>query len=216
MSGPDAGLRSTLFGLVPIDAWPVGDDAVGEPWDGFVRARNHLAAGDQDLAIREWSQIAMTIDAAGGESRHVLQAWQFLRSVNVHPDVSIAGQVLGVVVEVTVGSAHDVLATYVDGSVRYLNHAGGATILDDVPPEVAEKAAVVLAVGRALADQIGPWTEPQLPDLPVGTMRLTMLTRGGPRFGQGPDDVLGADPMAGPLLAASTELLVAVVDLASD
>lgn len=215
MSGPDEGLRSTLFGLVPMDAWPVGDDEIGEPWDGFVRARKHLEAGDQDLAIREWSRIALAIDVAGGESRHVLQAWQFLRSVGIVPDASIAGQVLGVVVEVTVDQAHDVLATYADGSVRYLNHAGGATILDDVPPAAVVLAANVLAAGQALADQIGPWTEPQLPDLPVGSMRLTMLTRGGPHFGQGPDDVLGADPMAGPLLVAATELLVSVVDLSA-
>ena len=213
MSGPDEGLRSTLFGMVPLDAWPVGDDSVGEPWDGFVRARQHLADGDQDLAIREWSQIAMAADLTGGESRHVLQAWQFLRSVNVHPDASIAGLVLGVVVEVTVDQAHDVLAAYADGSVRYLNHAGGATILDDVPPEVAEKAVAVLAAGQALADQIGPWEEPALPDLPVGSMRLTMLTRGGPRFGQGPEEVLGNDRLAAPVLAAATELLVAVVGL---
>lgn len=213
MSGPDEGLRSTLFGLVPLDAWPVGDEETGEPWDGFVRARNHLADGDQDLAIREWSRIAMATDMTGGESRQTLQAWQFLRSVGIVPDASIAGEVLGVVVEVTVEGAHDVLAAYSDGSVRYLNHAGGATILDDVPPEVVEPAAALLAAGQVLADQIGPWTEPQLPDLPVGQMRLTMLTRGGPRFGQGADDVLGNEPMAGPLLAAATELLVVVVGL---
>jgi hypothetical protein len=213
VSGAGDTLRSTLFGLVPLDGWPAGDDASGEPWDGFVRARQHLAAGDQDLAVREWSRIALAIDLVGGEVRHVLQAWQFLRAVNVHPDASIAGEVLGVVVEVTVGDAHDVLAAYADGSVRYLNHAGGATILDEVPAEVAVKVPPVLAAGQALADQIGPWTEPALPDLPVGQMRLTMLTRGGPRFGQGPDDVLGAEPMAGPLLAAATDLLVAVVGL---
>lgn len=213
MSGPDEALRSTLFGLLPLDAWPAGDGPSGEPWDGFVRARDHLAAGDQDLAIREWSQIALAAELTGGESRHVLQAWHFLRSVDVHPDESIAGEVLGIVVEVTVDGAHDVLAAYADGSVRYLNHAGGATVLDDVPPQTAALAANVLAAGQELADQIGPWTEPQLPDLPVGTMRLTMLTRGGPRFGQGPDDVLGDDPMAGPLLTAATALLVSVVEL---
>lgn len=213
MSGPDEGLRSTLFGLVPLEGWPDGDDAAGEPWDAFVRARRHLAAGDQDLAVREWASIETRASFGAVESRHLLQAWQFLRSVGIQPDASIAGQALGVVVEVTVDGAHDVLAAYADGSVRYLNHAGGATILDDVPPEVAVKAAAVLAAGQVLADQIGPWTEPQLPELSVGQMRLTVLTRGGPHFGQGADEVLGRDVMAGPLLAAATELLVAVVEL---
>ena len=213
MSGPDPALRATLFGMLPIEQWPAGDDPSGEPWDGFVRARNDLAAGDQDLAIREWSALETHAGFGPVESRHLLQAWHFLRSAGIQPDPSIAGVVLGVVVEVTVDDAHDVLAAYADGSVRYLNHAGGATILDEVPAEHAVLPANVLAAGQALADLIGPWTEPQLPDLPVGSMRLTMLTRGGPHFGQGPDDVLGADPKAGPLLVAATELLVAVVDL---
>lgn len=210
--GPDPGLRSTLFGLVPLEGWPEGDGPAGEPWDGFVRAREHLAAGDQDLAIREWAALETRAGFGAVESRHLLQAWHFLRSVGIQPDGSIAGVVLGVVVEVTVGGAHDVLAAYADGSVRYLNHAGGATILDDLPPGVAPRVPPVLAAGQALADQLGPWAEPDIPDLPVGQMRLTMLTRGGPRFGQGPDAVLGSDPLAGPLLGAATELMVAVVD----
>ncbi len=213
MSGPDAALRAMLFGDVPMDQWPAGDAPSGQPWDGFVRARQHLADGDQDLAIREWAALETRAGFGLVESRHLLQAWHFLRSVGVQPDASIAGEVLGVVVEVTVDDAHDVLAAYADGSVRYLNHAGGSTVIDEAPPEVAQAAASVLVAGQELAGQIGPWTEPQLPDLPVGHTRLTMLTRGGPCFGQGPDDAIGADPLAGSLLAAATGLLVAVVDL---
>src|SRR4051812_48398218 len=178
-----------LLGNVAIDAWPAGDDAAGAPWDGFVRARKHLADGDQDLAVREWSVIA---GFTTGESRHVLQAWHLLRSVGVQPDGSIAGEVLGVVVEVTVDGDHDVLAACADGSVRYLNHAGGATVIDAAPPEVADAATALLTAGRVLSAQIGPWAEPDLPPLPVGHTRLTVLTRGGLRFGQGPDAVLGA------------------------
>lgn len=215
MTGPDPALRATLFGDLPLDQWPAGDEASGAPWDAFVRARAHLANGDQDLAIREWSTLETSAGFVPVESRHLLQAWHFLRSVGIEPDDSIAGVVLGVVVEVTVDGSHDVLAAYADGSVRYLNHAGGSTIIDDAPEEVAAAAAAVLAAGQALSTQIGPWTEPALPELPVGHNRLTMLTRGGPRFGQGPGDVLGADPLAGPLLGAATELLVAVVDLGS-
>lgn len=202
-------LRRTLFGDLPMEEWPTGDDATGDTWASFVRARNHLAAGDQDLAIREWALI-------GGfehESRHILQAWHFLRSVNVHPDAAIEGEVLGVVVEVPIDDGHDVLAAYADGSVRYLNHAGGATVIDAPPPEVAQRAAAVLAAGQALADGIGPWTEPALPELPPGHTRLAMLTRGGHRFGQGIDTALVAQPGASELLGAATALLVSVVSL---
>ena len=100
MSGPDPGLRAALFGDLPMDQWPVGDEAGGPPWDAFVRARAHLAAGDQDLAIREWAGIETAAGFAAVESRHLLQAWHFLRAVGIQPDPSIAGEVLGVVAEV--------------------------------------------------------------------------------------------------------------------
>lgn len=203
-------LLPTLFGDLPLDAWPVGDDASGSPWDAFIRARRHLADGDQDLAIREWSTIA---GFTGDESRHILQAWHFLRSCNVHPDESIASEVLGVVVQVTVDDGNDTLAAYADGSVRYLNHAGGASIIDEPPAEVAPKVAALLAAGQALAVQIGAWDQPALPPLPLGDTRLLMLTRGGHRFGQGPDAALQQQPGASELFAAATDLLVAVVSL---
>jgi hypothetical protein len=217
MSGPEdarpATLAATLFGDVALDAWPPGDNPAGEPWDGFVRARKHLADGDQDLAIREWAAIETRAGFAPVESRHLLQAWHFLRSVNVHPDESIAAEVLGVVAEVAVGDSHDVLAVYADGSVRYLNHGGGSTIIDTAVPELTEPIAAVLAAGSALGTQIGPWTEPALPALPVGHTRFTLLTRGGPRFGQGPSEAIQTDPLAVPLFTAATALLVGIVDL---
>lgn len=213
MSGPDEALRATLFGDVAIERWPAGDAACGEPWDGFIRARQHLADGDQDLAIREWAALETRAGFGPVESRHLLQAWHFLRSVNVHPDETIAAVVLGVVAEVAVDASHDVLAVYADGSVRYLNHAGGSTVVDAPVPDLVEPIAAVLAAGAALSAQIGPWTEPRLPGLPAGHTRFTMLTRGGPRFGQGPADAIQADPLAVPLFAAATELLVAIVDL---
>lgn len=203
-------LLPLLFGDVPMDAWPTGDEPSGEPWDGFVRARRHLADGDQDLAIREWSAIA---GFTQGESRQVLQAWHFLRSCNVHPDESIASEVLGVVVQVTVNDGHDTLAAYADGSVRYLNHAGGASVIDVPPPEMGPKVTALLAAGQALASQIGTWDQPSLPPLPVGTARVLMLTRGGHRFGQGPDADLLVQPGAAELFAAATDLLAMIVDL---
>ena len=210
-----AELRPLLFGDVAIDRWlPAESDggvAASGPWASFARAREHLAAGDQDLAIREWSTIANPIVA--NESRHVLQAWTFLRQQGVQPDASIAGEVLGVVAEVSLDGGHDVLAAYADGSIRYLHHLGGATIVEPgaATPEMAAAAVAWLAVGQRAHDAIGPWDGPHLPPLPAGDSRVTMLARGGPRFGQGPDAAFRADPLAGALFAAATALLQAVV-----
>ena len=50
--------RFTIGGDVSLDEWPMGDDQTEEPWTSFVRARRHLADGDQDLAARLWFAIA--------------------------------------------------------------------------------------------------------------------------------------------------------------
>lgn len=212
-------LRASLLGDLPAQEWPAGDGPAGPPWDGFVRAREHLAAGDQDLAVRAWSAIAMT---PGLEARHTLQAWHLLRSVGVQPDASISGEVLGVVAEVAVGDGHDVLAAYRDGSVRYLNHGGGATVvepggLDGLGPQVAaDLAAAVegwLGVGQVVADATGPLEPGPWPALPTGHTRVAMLTRAGPHIGQGPDEQLRAEPTAEAFLAAATAVLLLIVDL---
>ena len=209
-----------LFGDVPMDEWPSADatgtvegGAVADqpPWSFFVEARQHLANGDQDLAVRSWLAVTM---AGLWESRHVVQAWRFLRSVGIQPDESIARQVLGVVAEVAVDGAHDALAAYRVGGVRYLNHAGPVVVIEESPPEIDAAATRLLDAAQLVAGAIGPWTEDALPTLPIGHSRFTMLTPRGPHLGQGPDDVLRSDAMAQPLFDTATDLLVAVTDLA--
>jgi hypothetical protein len=201
-------LRPLLFGTVPVDAWPADDDATAEPWASFVRARRHLASGDADLAIREWAPIA-TFDL--WEPRHRLQAWTFLRSAGIEPDDEVARSVLGVVAEVAVDDGHDALAAYADGSIRYLHHGGAVFSVDSTRYDLVMGAAALLAVGQEVADRLGAWPGPDLPTLEPGETRFTMLTPGGPVIGQGPDDALRIDPLAGPLYEASTALLAAVV-----
>lgn len=208
-------LRPTLYGDVSLDAWPAGDDHPDEPWASFVRARRHLADGDQDLAVRAWSAIAHD---ESQESRNRLQAWHFLRSINVHPDEElVARQAWGVVVEVPVDGGHDVLAAYPVGGVRYLNHAGGATVVEEGEggEELLVALARLLVAGQALADVLGPWTEGSLPEVPVDHTRLLVLTPGGHRFGQGPDAALRQEPLAAAVFSAATDLLVAVVALST-
>lgn len=208
MTEPADALALTLYGDLPLDAWPTGDDLTDEPWGSFVRARRHLDDGDQDLAVRAWVGVTMGTHL---EARHRLQAWHFLRSIGVHPDATIAAEVWGVVAEVAVDDGHDLLAAYDVGGVRYLNHAGGVTIVEDLSADAGVALARWLAAAQQLAGHIGVWTEPSRPALAVGDSRMTMLTPGGLRFGQGPDDVLRADAMAGPLFSAATALLIAVL-----
>ncbi|MBX3284643.1 MAG: hypothetical protein R2746_10620 [Acidimicrobiales bacterium] len=213
MTTPADALRPLLYGDVSLDEWPMGDDQTEEPWTSFVRARRHLADGDQDLAARLWFAIAADESL---EARNRLQAWHFLRSINIHPDeATVARQAWGVLVEVPVDDGLDVLAAYRVGGVRYLNHSGAATVLDEGQggDDVLAALPKLLAAGQALADVLGPWTDAPLPELAPGQTRLMALTPGGPRFGQGPDEALRQEPLAESLFSAATELLVAVVAL---
>jgi hypothetical protein len=203
-------LRPLLFGDVPLEGWPADDGATGEPWSSFVAARAALADDRLDEAIRLWAGIAAT---PGVESRHVVQAWTFLRANGVHPEESIAAVVHGVVIEVPVDAGRDVLAAYRDGSARYLNHSGAALVVDAGPASVTTAVAAVIAAAQPVADVGGVWEDAGLPDLPPLHSRLLMLTPGGPRFGQGPEAELRKEPMAAHVLDVATHLLVTLVAL---
>jgi hypothetical protein len=69
----------------------------------------------------------------------------------------------------------------------------------------------LLRTGQRVADAIGPWEEPRRPPPPTGHVRLNMLTPSGLHFGEGPLDALSVDPMGGPLIAAGTSLMKALI-----
>jgi hypothetical protein len=203
-------LRPLLYGDMPVDEFPVVDDANGEPWVSFVAARTALHAGAVDDAVAAWRRIA---ELPGAESRVTLQAWTFLRDHGVAPPADVATTVLGVVVEVPVDGGRDVLAAYRDGSARYLNHSGRVLVAEAGVESITAPVAEVIAAAEPLAAVVGVWDQPALPDLGPGDSRLLLLTPAGFRFGQGPDAQLRQDPSAAPLFDAATRLLVALVDL---
>lgn len=206
-------LRPSLFGNVDLVAWPSSDGVNGYPWDEFVRARDSWKSGDREAAVSVWDSLAHDEKV---ESRHRLQAWHFLRSAGEGPSGQEAMQVFGVIAEVAVAGGHDLLAAYLDGSARYINHAGGTVVVDaSSAPDLAADVESWLAVGAALARVIGAWEGGVLPPLPTGHTRIVVLTPGGIRFGQGPDGQLRQDATASPFLEAATQLMVQVTRRAS-
>jgi hypothetical protein len=188
-----------------MNQWPPDEDlAGGEPWSSFIRARNALASEQPDEAIQLWLSIARAPDL---ESRQVLQAWSLLRRQGVVPQADESSVVHGVVCEIAVADGHDVLAVYKDSSSRYLNHSGKVIVAEGGPPQAAQAANAVMTAAAPLGNVIGLWDQPALPALPRGHGRLLLLTPGGFRFGQGPQDALWQEPMAGPVLSAATQLL---------
>src|ERR1700722_17775869 len=146
----DAGvLGQFVYGDASLDGWVEdGDGALHEPWSSFEQARQLVHAGQPDEAVKVWRRIAST---EGLESRQVLQVWHFLRGAGCPPPADRARFVLGVIAEIPVEGAHDLLAAYRDGSARYLNHSGKAVIWEDrSASEVRAAIGTWLARGQGI------------------------------------------------------------------
>src|SRR5437764_2225725 len=126
---------------------PKDSASTGEPWLTFDGARTALRHGDAHEAGRRWRAIAQM---PGIESRQVLQAWHFLRSIGVSPADEVGKNALGAVAEVAVPHGHDLLAAYQDGSVRYLNVSGAVAVIDRPIPAVHTSASEMLRLGEAI------------------------------------------------------------------
>lgn len=198
---PADDMRDLLYGDVPLTQWAAHDPAFGS-------VRDALALGDNAQARTALHAILATPDRS---SRDYLQVWHQLRALGEVPDDP--AHVYGVVVDMPVGAGLDTLAAYQDGTSRYLNHSGKILVWEASDGEVDALVRAVLEAGAAIAARIGPWHGPR-PPLRAGLLRLSMLCAGGLYFGEGPVSALGADPMAGPLIAAATQLLQALTSKA--
>ena len=73
-----------------------------------------------------------------------------------------------------------------------------------------------LDTAQDLARVIGAWTQPSLPPLPAGHLRVLMLTPGGPRFGQGHEADVRNEPAANLFLRPATTLMQLLTSRAAD
>lgn len=145
------------------------------------------------------------------ESRVRALAYDWLRR---HGHDVPTRQLLGVVLEVPLERGLDVLAAYVDGSVRYLNHAAAPALFEGPMEPLQPHVTKLLSAAQAIVDRIGPTDQPRRP-APSENVRLNFLVSDGLYFGEGPMATLQRDSMAGPLLSAGAALLSEVVDLAT-
>jgi hypothetical protein len=206
---PAGGIRDTLFGDVPVELWPRGDDAQAEPWASFVAARRSAAAGDRATALRTYQAI-LAMPAL--EARHYLQAYHGLRGLGIQPPADKAKHVYGVVVEVALPEGLDIVAAYEDGTARYYNYSGAGVVWERPDDSLDETVAALLAVGRTVAQQIGPWEQARPPAPPPDEARISMLTPSGLYFGQAPFGTLVRDPLGGPLLYRAQVLMEKLIE----
>jgi len=178
-----------------LELFRAGGEKAGGPWAVL------LAEDPRPEALR-----AIAEDAAQ-ESRLRVLAYNRLREKE---EAVPPGKLLGVIVEIALDEGLDVLAAFPDGRVRYINHAGGMSVFEASPPEVDTQVRRLLAASQPVVSQIGPWDQARLPPPSRGMVRMTFLVSDGLYFGEGPQKYMQADPMGGPVVAASLGLLQAV------
>jgi hypothetical protein len=202
-------IRDTLFGDMPIEQWPCEGTASDEfPWSEFILARSHLAAGSIEEAINCWRQI---LEHTGLESRHYLQAWNFLRKHGHQPSSDTAKTVLGVVIEVGMPEGLDMLAAYSDYSARYYNYSGSAVIWEHPDTSLDSNIDQLLTVSRQVVTRIGPWEQERPEPPPQGHVRLSFLTPSGLHFGEWAFAALSKDPLGEQVLNIGTGLMKVLI-----
>lgn len=134
-----------------------------------------------------------------------------MRELGVHPPENKAKIIYGVVVEVTMKQGLDIVAAYADHSARYFNHSGAAVIWESPDNSLNEEIDNLLAAGKNIIQNIGPWEDERPGVPPKGQARVSMLTPSGLHFGQAPFNALANDAMGGPIIMAATNLMQSLI-----
>jgi hypothetical protein len=176
-------------------------DADPAPWQTLLFGDSPDAAAVRALAADEQQEA---------RTRALAYNWLRMHGQPVPPRI-----LLGTIVEVPQNGGLDTLAAFKDGAVRYINQTGKSSIFEGVGGEIGMRVSALLAASQAPVDRIGPWDKPRLPPPGRGRIRLTFLVSDGLYFGEGDFDDFSRDAMAGPVVAAATQLLVQVVNMAT-
>ena len=116
-------------------------------------------------------------------------------------------ELLAVIIEAGLENGLDVLASFNNGTARYINQTGKILIWETTD-EISNKLTQELFMkSHHIVRQIGPWDKSRRPYPAKGIARITFLVSDGLYFGEAPIDVLFTDPMAGPALKTATELM---------
>jgi hypothetical protein len=122
------------------------------------------------------------------------------------------GVVLGVIVETPLPRGLDTLATYIDGRVRYINGTGARATIERDLPSLRRSRAALFKAAQDVVDEMQPSPDLRAPPPKLGNVRITSLASDGNYVGEANLEALTSDPLGGPILRATTELLEAVLE----
>jgi len=124
-----------------------------------------------------------------------------------HGHKPVKKELLAVIVEVGLDKGLDVLASFNNGTARYINQTGKMLIWETTDQKSNELSKDLFLKSQNLVNQIGPWDKPRKPYPKKDNVRITFLVSDGLYFGEAPTNVLFNDPMANPVLMVATRMM---------
>ena len=143
------------------------------------------------------------------ESRVKLLAFAKLKSTGQEIEEK---ELLGVIVEVGMEEGLDLLASYRDGTARYINYTGSMIIWDTTDETSDHLTHKLFQDSLNIVRRIGPWDKERLPPPSQGKVRISFLVSDGLYFGEGQIDTFFNDPLAAPAVASATALMQFLVE----
>jgi hypothetical protein len=116
-------------------------------------------------------------------------------------------ELLAVIVEVGLDNGLDALASFNDGTARYINQTGKILVWETTDEKSKVLTQDLFLKSQNIVNQIGVWNKQRRPAPTKGNVRITFLVSDGLYFGEGPIDVLFNDPMSNPALTSARYLM---------
>ena len=161
-----------------------------------------------DILFSETSSIAdlqKILDDANADPRAKILAYNKQLAKGHKP---MKKELLAVIVEVGLDGGLDVLASFKNGTARYINQTGKVLIWETTTDaNVNQLTDDLFANAMDVVKQIGPWDKPRKPHPSRGNMRLSFLVSDGLYFGEGSINVLFNDKLASTALTIATSLM---------
>ncbi|RYY52098.1 MAG: hypothetical protein EOO09_22295 [Chitinophagaceae bacterium] len=157
-----------------------------------------------DDAAPEEAIRRITEDTAADPRVRVLAYNKFL-SAGIKP---VKKELLAVIVEVGLDQGLDVLASFADGTARYINQSEKILIWETTDDATAlDLTRTLFSRSAQIVNQIGPWDQARRAAPEKGMTRISFLVSDGLYFGEAPTNLLFNDQLAGPALQAATQLM---------
>jgi hypothetical protein len=151
------------------------------------------------------SDLQKVIDDSIADTRIKLLAYNKQLSSGHKPNKK---ELLAVIVEVGLDGGLDVLASFANGTARYINQTGKILVWETTTDTKAnELTSDLFSKSKQIVNQIGPWDKPRRPHPAKGNTRITFLVSDGLYFGEASTNVFFSDQLASQALTAATQLM---------